>query len=203
MPPRSKAGGLCPPLPLPGASACEHSRPSVRWGPAAAGHPCCLSELWSAEQTSPNLETQTQGQPHTKRTQASASSDTTGHCPVSSGVPISASCMPASKTCRSEMCPEVWRFGQQLAFPTCVSCILTIALRPSRAGFRNKEIKAQRTHIQRKYLELRLLLCLRLCHWLTPGDGDGSLPWVTCLRLVSTPPSSDLAEPEPQTGVCA
>lgn len=137
MPPGRKAGGLCPPLPLPGASACEHSRPSVRWGPAAAGHPCCLSELWSGEQTSPNLETQTQGQPHTKRAQAFTTSDTTGQCPVSSGVLMSASRMPASKTCSSEIHPKMWRFGQQLAFPTCVICILIIALRHSRAGFRN------------------------------------------------------------------
>lgn len=55
-PPGSEADGLHPPLPLPGASACEHSHPSAHWGPAAAGLPCCLSELSSVEQTSPNLK---------------------------------------------------------------------------------------------------------------------------------------------------
>lgn len=52
---RSESGGH-PPLPLPGASACGRSRLSAHWGPTAAGRPCCLSELWSAEQTSPNLK---------------------------------------------------------------------------------------------------------------------------------------------------
>lgn len=52
----SKAAGLYPSLPLPGASACEHSPPSAHWGPAAAGRLCCLSELWSVGQTSPNLK---------------------------------------------------------------------------------------------------------------------------------------------------
>lgn len=54
--PGREAGWLDrPPLPLPGGSVCGHSRPSGRWEQAAAGHPCCLSELWSAGQTSPNL----------------------------------------------------------------------------------------------------------------------------------------------------
>lgn len=45
-----------PPLPQPGGSACGHSRLSAHWEPAAAGRPCCLSALWSAEQTSPSLQ---------------------------------------------------------------------------------------------------------------------------------------------------
>ena len=44
------------PLPRPGGSACGRSRLFARWEPAAVGHPCCLSVLWSAEQTSPSLE---------------------------------------------------------------------------------------------------------------------------------------------------
>lgn len=44
------------PSPLPDGSACGRSRLSARWEPAAAGPLCCLSVLWSAEQTSPSLE---------------------------------------------------------------------------------------------------------------------------------------------------
>ena len=44
------------PLPRPDGSACGRSRLSARWEPAAAGHPCCSSVLWSAERTSPSLE---------------------------------------------------------------------------------------------------------------------------------------------------
>lgn len=98
--PGSEADGLHPALPLPGASVYERSHPSAHWGPAAAGLPCCLSELWSVGQTSPNLkqaENHKDKVSHTLRRShpATPQDNDQGLDPGSS--PMSPSCMPAGK----------------------------------------------------------------------------------------------------------
>lgn len=96
----SKADGLSPPLPLPGVSAYEHSHPSAHWGPAAAGLPCCLSELWSVGRTSPNLkqtEKHKEKVSHTLREQGHSHLATPQTMTGSSGAPVSPSCISAGK----------------------------------------------------------------------------------------------------------
>lgn len=123
----SEAGRPRPPLPLPGVSACGHSRPSAHWAPAAAGRPCCSSELWSAERTCPNLKQAEEHRDKVSRTPAEPGSLTS--CPGSLKQP--SACKPAWLLRNT---PEGREAGQQRAVPTHLSSVVMAALRGSRAG---------------------------------------------------------------------
>lgn len=133
------------PLPQPDGSACGHSRLSARWEPAAAGHPCCSSVLWSAERTSPSLEhaedrgdrfmwvLKALGHSHHKlRCQMQIPTPphpTAPHHPTPpSCAPMSHSAILAIKTRCSEKPLDMLKSGQQWTFPLYFYLVLIIAL---------------------------------------------------------------------------